>query len=126
MPDYVWICHKCNSTNVAGVESCQHCGFQATASEVEVQEARTEAEAASAFDRRAFIKARREEFAALPLWEKPFACALRFLQFVGSVVAWLAIFEWSVSMFVAGFALTAISEFLYQLLKGKPYVWQSS
>ena len=126
MPDYTWICHKCNSTNVAGVESCQHCGFHATASDVQIQEARTGVKVEPALGRKAFIKARREEFAALPLWKKPFAFALRLLQAVGGIVAWLAIFELSVSLFLAGLVLAAISEFLYQLLKGKPYVWHSS
>lgn len=93
---------------------------------MQIQEARTGVKVEPPLGRRAFIKARREELAALPFWKKPFALALRLLQFVGGIVAWLAIFELSVSLFFAGFALAAISEFLYQLLKGKPYVWHSS
>jgi len=126
MPDYAWVCHKCQATNIAGTVSCEHCGFQALASGVEIDAARTGIELPQPQSRKAFLKARREELAALPLWKKPFAYALRFLQFIGGIVVWLAIFDLSLYGALVGVAVAITSELAFQLLKGKPYVWQTS
>jgi hypothetical protein len=126
VPDYAWVCHKCQAPNRAGASSCEHCGFQAIASGVEIEAARTGKKITPPQSRKAFLKTRREELVALPLWKKPFAYALRFLQFIGSVIAWLAIFDLSLSGVLVGIALAIASELVFQLLKGKPYAWQTS
>jgi len=100
---------------------CELCGFQATASGVEIETAITGKQISPPISRKALLKARREELAALPLWKKPFAYTLRLLQFVGGGVAWLAIFDLSLSGVLAGALIAIASELIFQLLKGKPY-----
>ena len=35
-PTYTWVCHKCGASNQAHTETCASCGFQAVASEIEI------------------------------------------------------------------------------------------
>ncbi|HMA87493.1 MAG TPA: hypothetical protein VKP89_01985 [Burkholderiales bacterium] len=35
-PTYTWVCHKCGASNQAHTETCTSCGFQAIASEIEI------------------------------------------------------------------------------------------
>lgn len=41
MPNYIWVCHSCASTNPADFENCNACGCPAVASLAEIEEAKT-------------------------------------------------------------------------------------
>lgn len=125
MPDYSWVCHSCKSSNGAGTQVCQACGFPAEATGAEIQEAVTGVERVPSQSRKEFLAARREEIAALPWWKKPFTYFLRVMQFVGAIVFWGGIFDLSLQGIALGFTVVIAAELIYQFVKGKPFVRQS-
>jgi len=125
MPGYTWVCHSCKETNGPGSQACQACGFPAAATAAEIEAAATGIKRPPRPSRKELLRARREEIAALPFWKKPFAYVLRTVQLVGAVIFWVAAFSLSIRGVALGVALALIAELIFQLLKGKPYSWES-
>ncbi|MGE5492255.1 MAG: hypothetical protein ACM31P_13310 [Actinomycetota bacterium] len=119
MPDYTWICHSCKATDQPGEEICRRCGFPAVATGSEIDEAVTGVKRQPALSRKELQRQRRAEIAALSIWKKPFAYALRAVQFVGGLVFFSGIFDLSGSEMLLGLASGIVAEVLYQLLKGR-------
>ena len=126
MPDYAWICHSCKNSNAAGTETCRACGFSSVASAADIEEAATNSARPPRQNRKAFLKARRAELAALPLWKKPLAYVLLGLQLAGGVTVWAGIFDLSLLLIGLGLLIAAGGGLLLQLLKGRPYAWETS
>ncbi len=126
MPDYAWICFSCKQPNNSGTQSCRACGFPSEASGSEIEEAAAKTVRPPRQSRKAFLQARRMELAALPLWKKPFAYCLRGLQLVGGVTVWGGVFDLSLWLVVLGLLIAVGAELLFQLLKGKPYAWETN
>jgi hypothetical protein len=102
------------------------CGFPAVASAVEIEEAITGVKRVPRQSRKEWQAARRVEISALPFWKKPIAYVLQFVRFVGAVIMLSAIFKLSGYDFMFGFAIVAIAEFIFHLLKGRPYAWEEN
>ena len=126
MPDYSWVCHSCKNSNPPATQVCQTCGFPAVASGAEIQEAITGIKNPPRQSRKEFLSARQEEIAALQLWKKPTVYALRVVEFVGAVIVWAGIFDLSLLFILLGVVVVFAAELIYQLVKGKPYAWQSN
>lgn len=120
MPDYVWVCHSCKHSNPPGALHCQACGFPAEATGAEIEEHITGRKRPPRQSGKEFLKARREEMAALPFWKKSFAYLLRAVQLLGSITVWMGIVEFSLPGIALGIVAVAASEVGYQWLKGKP------
>lgn len=119
MPDYTWVCHSCKATNQPDEEICRRCGFPAVATGSEIDEAVTGVKRQPELSRKELQRQRRAEIAALPIWKKPFAYALRAVQFVGGLVFFSGIFDLSGSEILLGLASGVAAEVSYQLLKGR-------
>lgn len=126
MPDYAWICHSCRKCNTAGTETCRACGFSSVASSADIGEAGTNSARPPRQNWKAFSKARRTELAALPLWKKPLAYLLLGLQLAGGVTVWAGIFNLSLLLIGLGLVIAAGGGLLLELLKGRPYAWETS
>lgn len=124
MSSYTWICHSCKEPNSPGTEVCQICGFPAVASEVEIRRGFAGVKRTQSRSRKEIEKARRAEIASLPLWKKLFAYPLQLVDVIGGVVVLGGVFDLSLTAIGIGFAIIAVAELLYQLLKGKPYQWE--
>lgn len=126
MPDYTWVCHSCKEANTPGTGVCRACGFPSVATGAEIAKGVCGKTHRPRSSKKEFLRARREELAALPLWKKPFAYLLRALQFVAGVTFWVSVFGLSLPGMALGLAALVVAELLYQFLKGKPYVWEVS
>jgi hypothetical protein len=116
MPTYNWLCHVCKTSNRAGVETCQACGFAAVASGVDI-EAATNGRTTNALPTRNELEEiGRKEFADLPLWKKAIARILRGLQIVGSVIFAINLFGLAWDGMLFGLAILVVTEILYQML----------
>lgn len=117
MPDYTWLCHSCKMPNQPGNEICRQCGLPALATGAEIDEAVTGIKRQPALSRKEWQRQRRAEIAALPIWKKPSAYALRLVQFFGGLTFWFGLFDLSVGQMLLGVAVGIAAEALYQLLK---------
>jgi len=119
MAGYAWVCHSCKAANNPGESTCRYCGFAAIATGVEIEEAVTGIKQRPSFSKKELQQQRRAEFSAFPFWKKPFAYFLRMVQFIGSVVFGLGIFNLSLRQTLFGLALAFFAEVFFQMLKGK-------
>lgn len=126
MPHYVWVCHSCHATNPAGSEICGACGCPAIASAADIEEAKTGVKRPPRLSRKEWQALRRAEISALPFWKKPAAYALQAMRVVGAVFVLNGIFSLSLSAGLIGVGIIVIAEFLFSLLKGRPYLWEES
>lgn len=126
MPLYSWICHSCHATNPAGSEGCATCGCPAVASVADIEEAKTGVKQPPRLSRKQWQDQRHTEIAALPFWKKPAAYALQAMRVVGAVFVLSGIFDFSLRACLIGFCIILVTEVLFSLLKGRPYVWESS
>lgn len=126
MPDYDWVCHSCHASNPKGSEACGACGCPALASVADIKEAKTGVKQQPRLSRKQWQILRRAEIAALPLWKKPVAYALQAIRIVGAVFILSGVFDFSLSAGLIGLGVVLVAEVLFSLLKGRPYVWESS